>query len=146
MDALLRAIARAKRNHSLFAVMYIDIDNFKAINDRYGHGMGDFVICEVANRLTNVSRGVDLLARLGGDEFGILLEDIIDEEEIRAIAGRYINAFSEPLLLNDVEVVSKISIGVAMYPEHGTTSKQMLDRADKNLYIAKKQGKSKFVL
>ena len=146
LDALLRAIARAKRNQGILAVIYLDIDNFKEINDQWGHSMGDTVLCEITNRLTNFSRTIDLLARLGGDEFAILLEDIANLEEINAIATRYISAFSDPFMINGTKIFVTLSIGVALYPEHGETDKELLSHADKNMYIAKEQGKNQFVL
>lgn len=92
------------------------------------------------------SRTIDLLARLGGDEFGILLEDVINSEEIRAIATRYISAFSEPLNIDDDNIFITVSIGVAFYPEHGKTTQDILNHADKNMYLAKNKGKNQFVL
>ena len=117
-DALLRAMDRANRKHALIGIMYLDVDNFKDINDQFGHDFGDAVLCKVANVLKNASRSIDFLARLGGDEFGIVLEDIEDHSELRSIATRYIIAFSKPLLVNDRPIKTSISIGVALYPEH----------------------------
>jgi two-component system CheB/CheR fusion protein len=146
LEALLRAIGRAQRNQTIFAVMFLDIDNFKEINDKLGHNIGDEVLLEVTNRLTNFSRVIDLLARLGGDEFGILLEEITSKEEVNVIAARYISAFKEPVLVNDKRIVITISIGVALYPEHETTDLELLKHADRNMYLAKKKGKNQFVL
>ena len=137
---------RANRKHALIGIMYLDIDNFKDINDQFGHDFGDAVLYKVANVLKNASRSIDFLARLGGDEFGIVLEDIEDHSELRSIATRYIIAFSKPLLVNDRSIKTSISIGVALYPEHGTTDQDVLKHADKNLYLAKQQGKNQFVL
>jgi two-component system CheB/CheR fusion protein len=146
LDELFRAIERAKRNKSILAVMFLDIDNFKEINDNNGHAIGDAVLCAVTKKLTNFSRIVDFLARLGGDEFAILLEDIVDLEEIRSIASRYISAFTEPLNINGTPMLITLSIGIALYPEHGKSDKQILKYADKNMYIAKNRGKNQFVV
>ena len=145
-DALLRAIARANRKQGLLAVIYLDIDNFKKVNDQAGHDFGDAVLCEVATILKNASRAIDFLARLGGDEFGVLLEDIVDTEEVRNIATRYLSSFSEPLMVNNIKISLTVSIGIALYPEHGTTEQDILKHADKNMYLAKKRGKNQFVL
>ena len=146
MDGLLRAIGRAKRTQNIFALMFVDIDDFKEINDRWGHSVGDLVLFEFSNRLMKFSRTVDLVARLGGDEFGIILEDIGSSDEIRTIATRYISAYSEPLKIDGMEIVVQVSIGIALYPEHGKKDQSILTHADKNMYIAKKQGKNQFVL
>jgi diguanylate cyclase (GGDEF)-like protein/PAS domain S-box-containing protein len=145
-EAVFRAIARAKRNHSLFAVMFVDVDDFKGVNDQWGHSVGDGLLCEVTNRLTNLSRSIDLLARIGGDEFAILLEEVSTIDEVRTIAARYIAGFSEPMILNDTSLVVTISIGVALFPVHGKTVSEVLSHADKNMYRAKKAGKNQFVL
>lgn len=146
LDALVRAIERANRKQSVFAVMFLDIDDFKEINDKWGHNVGDAALCVFTKRIINYSRSIDFFARLGGDEFGILLEDIVDLDEIPAIAGRYVSAFSEPLRVNDIEILVTISIGVAFYPENGKTDQEILKYADNNMYIAKKRGKNQFVL
>ena len=145
-DSLQRAIARAKRKQCLLAVLYIDIDDFKKINDQYGHDFGDRVLCEVSNILKSASRTIDFLARLGGDEFGVILEDINDEEEIRNIASRYISSFSKQLMINDTQIMLTLSIGIGLFPEHGTTEQAILKHADKNLYLSKERGKNQFVL
>ena len=146
LDALVRAIERAKRNKSIFAVMFLDIDDFKKINDKLGHNIGDAALCAFTKKIINYSRSIDFFARLGGDEFGILLEDIVDQDEIPAIAGRYLSAFSEPLVINESEIFITISIGVAFYPEHGKTDQEILKHADNNMYLAKNRGKNQFVL
>lgn len=145
-DALLRAIARNQRTKTSFAVLYLDIDNFKDINDKWGHNFGDAVICEVANKLNNCSRVVDLLARLAGDEFAVLLEDISKKQDILDIAKRYLSPFSEPSVIDHKLVPVTISIGIALYPEHGTTAQEILQHADQAMYLAKKQGKNRIVL
>jgi len=145
-DALLRAIARNQRTKTPFAVLYLDIDNFKKINDKWGHSFGDAVICEVANKLNNCARAVDLLARLSGDEFAILLEDMSKRQDILDIAKRYLSAFSEPSVIDHTIVPVTISIGIALYPEHGATAQEILQHADQAMYLAKKQGKNQIVL
>lgn len=146
LDALFRAIERSQRNQSIMAVLYIDIDDFKEINDTLGHSVGDTVLREFTKRLLNVTRTVDLLARIGGDEFGVIVEDIVSEDEVHVIATRYISAFTEPLKVNDREVLASISIGVALYPKDGKTDQEILKHADRNMYAAKKLGKKRFVL
>ena len=104
------------------------------------------MLCEVANILKSTSRAIDFLARLGGDEFGILLEDVVDTAEVRNIATRYLSSFSESLSVNDIKIPLTVSIGIALYPEHGTTEQDILKHADKNMYLAKERGKNQFVL
>lgn len=145
-DALFRAIARSQRKQSIFAVMYLDIDNFKGFNDQWGHSFGDAVLCEVANKLITVSRTIDLVARLAGDEFAVLVEDIVEEQEILDIAHRYVSAFHEPVNINHTEVQITISIGIALYPTHAVTAPTILQHADHAMYLAKKQGKNQVVL
>ena len=111
--------------------MYLDIDDFKACNDQFGHDFGDAVLCHVANKLINASRTVDYIARLAGDEFGILLEDIASSQEILDIATRYLQAFNTPLLINNNSIQLTVSIGIALYPQHGETEHALLAHADK---------------
>lgn len=144
--ALTHAIERAKRNKAILAVMFIDIDDFKIINDTWGHTIGDAVLCEFTHRLAITARTVDLSARLGGDEFGVLLEDIKNTDELFAMTTRYLDAFKQPLIVNKLSIDIKISIGVAVYPQHGKTSQELLLQADKKMYLAKGQGKNQFVL
>lgn len=146
LEELLRAIDRAKRVHRKFAVMFIDIDNFKAINDEFGHTVGDKALVAFANKLIRLSRTIDIIARLGGDEFAILLEAIENKAEIEAIAGRYISACREALLIDDKSFVITISIGIAIYPDNGNNDLSLLKYADKTMYQAKQQGKNRFVL
>jgi diguanylate cyclase (GGDEF)-like protein len=145
-DALTRAIARCKRKQTSFAVFYVDIDNFKKINDLWNHSFGDKVLCEVAKKLQQSSRTIDFLARLGGDEFGILLEDHASQDEILAIADRYISIFSDPLLIDTTSLSVTLSIGIAFYPEHGDTYETLLHHVDQAMYRAKKLGKNQFSL
>ena len=145
-DALQRAIARAKRKQTRLAVMYLDIDDFKQINDQFGHDFGDAVLCEVTHTLKNASRTVDFLARLGGDEFGIILEDILNEAEVLEIAARYISSFTNQLSIQDQQIMLTISIGIAMFPAQGTSEQALLKYADNNLYLSKKRGKNQFTL
>ncbi len=146
IDATVHAIARAKRNQQQVAVIFVDLDNFKSINDTWGHHFGDEVLCRVTQILTSFLRVSDLLARMGGDEFAILLEDMTNSEELRAVAARVISAFTEPLLIEKIKVPVTISMGLALYPVHGKTERAILKHADHNMYLAKQQGKNQFVL
>jgi diguanylate cyclase (GGDEF)-like protein len=146
IDATEHAIARAKRNQQQVAVIFVDLDDFKSINDTWGHHFGDEVLCRVAQILTSFLRVSDLLARMGGDEFAILLEDITNPEELRAVAARVISAFTEPLLIETIKLPVTISMGLALYPVHGKTERAILKYADHNMYLAKQQGKNQFVL
>ncbi|OGT55191.1 MAG: hypothetical protein A3F17_08825 [Gammaproteobacteria bacterium RIFCSPHIGHO2_12_FULL_41_15] len=146
LTALPRALARAKRNQNILAILYVDLNNFKLINDTKGHSVGDGVLRETANRLLAISREVDLVARLGGDEFGILLEDISTLKEVHSIIKRYILAFSNPLKINRADLLVTFSIGVALYPGDGETPEALLQRADENMYAAKKKGENQYII
>ena len=146
LDMVHRALARCKRKNAFCAVLYIDIDDFKRINDEFGHHFGDLVLCELAKRLINISRSIDFPARLGGDEFGVLLEDISDANQALEIAKRYLQTCSSPFNINDIKINLSVSIGIALYPEHGDSDEKILKQADAAMYYAKKHGKNQIAL
>lgn len=124
-----------------FAVLYLDLDRFKGINDSLGHGIGDELLCQVANRLQEGLRGNDLLARIGGDEFVILLADV-DQAHARQIAERLCARLQDSWPLSSGALSTTSSVGVALYPFDGDSAHTLLRRADEALYAAKRAGRA----
>jgi len=130
-------IERSERNKSAFTLLYIDLDNFKVVNDTKGHAFGDKVLKETASRLSQLIRSADTVARIGGDEFIVILENTSDKADISRIAEALIKAVSEPCSIEGEEVKITCSIGVSIYPENGITTDTLLLNADKGMYKAK---------
>jgi two-component system cell cycle response regulator len=137
-DRLTHAIALAKRHTWMLAVMFLDLDRFKCINDTHGHAVGDGVLKEVANRLLQHTRDEDTVCRNGGDEFLYLLMNPQGSENIERIAGTLLKTIGQPIDMGDLQLVVKASIGIAVYPENGTTGEQLIRNADTAMYRAKK--------
>ncbi|MFA6051129.1 MAG: diguanylate cyclase, partial [Methylobacter sp.] len=135
----------ARREHKQFALLMLDLDRFKDVNDSFGHLAGDQLLQQVAERLTGRLRKVDTVARLGGDEFTVLLEDIAHPEDAARVAKEIIDDLSEPWLLPHCgEVKIGVSIGISLYPQHGDTPETLLQQADTALYLAKAQGRGRY--
>jgi diguanylate cyclase (GGDEF)-like protein len=133
--------ARSKRHgHELVAVMLMDLDHFKEINDTLGHHFGDLLLKEIGPRLSTVLREEDLLARLGGDEFGILLPNIPDAEIAIGIAERILEELEKPLSVESLQLDVSGSIGIAIYPQHSRDVEALIRRADVAMYSAKESG------
>ncbi len=149
-DRLKLALAYAKREKKMLAVMFIDLDQFKEINDLYGHEAGDKVLKQVAQRLVNCVRESDTVARMGGDEFVILLPIIEDESDALLVANKIVEAVVKPITITNSEsandtktdVYVSASIGVTIYPQHGKDEKLLVINADMAMYQAKKSGKN----
>lgn len=129
-----------------FSLIFLDLDRFKTINDTFGHSIGDLLLQKVSQRLAKILRPIDAVCRLGGDEFTIVLDNIIDEDEIKCITQRIINQFSTPIKLNGHEAYITVSVGVASYPIHGLDSEVIIQCADMAMYCAKKQGENQAVI
>lgn len=140
-DRLNLAIAHAKRNTQNLAVMFLDLDRFKVVNDTLGHAMGDRLLQSVSMRLENCLREGDTLSRFGGDEFTLLLPEISSKEDARKIARKVINVLKEPFILGEHEVFVGVSVGIAMYPEAGSNMEQLIQNADIAMYHVKGRGK-----
>lgn len=139
------ALLRARRDGSQLALLLIDLDRFKDVNDSFGHLMGDALLCQVAERLTQRLRNADTVSRLGGDEFTVLLENIDDPSEAARLAADLIHLLSEPFHLpNDNEVVVGATIGIALFPDHGVHEEALLQGADAALYQAKSEGRGRY--
>ena len=137
-----QAIKHANRNKQRLALLFVDLDNFKTINDSLGHDTGDDVLRQVAQRLTEVLRDSDILARQGGDEFIVTLSDINDLEDVTATANKILNALIAPLTSKDVELSISCSIGIALYPSDGNDYETLLRLSDIAVYHAKELGRN----
>jgi diguanylate cyclase (GGDEF)-like protein len=129
-----------------FAVLLIDLDGFKAINDSLGHAAGDLVLQESAKRLREVLREGDIVGRLAGDEFVAISDDASLSDEVRLLADQIVKTLARPFVLNEVLVRIGASVGISQYPEHGETGPQLLICADRALYAVKRSGKSAFAV
>ena len=136
-ETLQRASARAARDGHPFGVVYIDLDDFKQVNDRHGHHVGDLLLQEVADRIGSVVRASDCAARFGGDEFVILVDDR-QECGVHRLAERLHEAFAAPFMAGSHTLAMSASIGVAFYPRHGRQGINLLQSADKAMYAAKR--------
>lgn len=141
-DRLEMSLAQAQRSQSLLAVLFLDFDHFKAINDNLGHDVGDQVLKEVGVRLKKCLRNQDTVARLGGDEFILLLPEIHSPLDAKNLANKLLHVIRKPLQVREHELNITLSVGIALYPRDGETSTELLRNADEALYLAKNQGKN----
>jgi diguanylate cyclase (GGDEF)-like protein len=140
LERINQEISRASRSHQRFAMFFIDLDNFKNVNDSLGHAVGDELLVATGARVQAILRDADTVARLGGDEFLILAPDVSDEVQVEEIAERLIRAVSQPLELNGRRVVARCSIGIALYPDNGDSVEMLMANADNAMYQAKSMG------
>jgi diguanylate cyclase (GGDEF)-like protein len=138
------AMETARRRQLQFALLFIDLDRFKIINDSLGHEAGDALLAEIATRLRRNLRSSDIVARLGGDEFVVILEHTADRGAIEEIARQLLAAVGEPVRLSGHECHATASIGVAMFPDHGSSVHTLTKNADMAMYLAKEDGKNNF--
>jgi len=144
-DRISQAIKLAKREHKMVAVMTIDMDDFKKINDKYGHGEGDRLLVEIASRMKDSIRGSDTITRYGGDEFLLLsIPEIAAQENVEIMARRLLEKVCQPFEIGGEVVYPTFSIGIALYPKNGTTVKELITNSDKAAYIAKDLGKNRY--
>jgi diguanylate cyclase (GGDEF)-like protein len=139
-DRLNQALARAERNNQSMALMFLDLDHFKSINDTLGHDAGDQLLEEVAKRLKSCVRKTDTVARIGGDEFTVILEGIASNQDPIIVAQKMIDKLSTPFIVAGQEVFSGISVGITVYPDDGETARELLKYADRAMYRAKDLG------
>lgn len=141
IDRLSVVIQSAKRSGSVFALLMVDLNCFKAINDTYGHSAGDMALVEVAKRLKSSVRESDTVARIGGDEFVFILESITSVNDIKAMTDKIAGAITQPIMLRNGESVNVgISVGAAFYPQHGSDPERLINAADQAMYESKKSG------
>lgn len=139
-----QALAKAKRTRGKLAVMFLDLDRFKLINDTMGHSLGDLLLNVVAERIRETLREGDTLARQGGDEFLVLLPEICHEQDVVAVSDRILEVFSQPLILDGNEVYMSTSIGISLYPVDGSDIETLVKQADTAMYYAKEQGRNNY--
>jgi diguanylate cyclase (GGDEF)-like protein/PAS domain S-box-containing protein len=144
LDRLHQALATARRQHTKVAVMFLDLDRFKAINDTHGHQAGDIVLKEVAARLTRCVRGVDTVSRQGGDEFVVILADIGGADQAAHVAGSVMHAVSQAMKVGEHEITLSASIGISICPSDGDDVDTLLKHADVAMYHAKQSGRNAF--
>ena len=142
-ETLELALERARRDRSIVAVLFLDLDNFKQVNDTFGHHAGDLLLTEVAQRLRDSTRGTDLVARQGGDEFLILLADLETTgatATLSTLAGRIQHSLAEPFRLYGVDLAPSASIGISQFPNDAYDAETLLKNADIVMYRAKREG------
>ncbi len=145
-DRLTVALAHARRMRSLVAVMFLDLDRFKEVNDTLGHSFGDEMLKEVATRLQQSLREEDSIARMGGDEFTVLLADLGSSDDVASIAQKLIDAVALPMCIEEREIFITTSIGIALFPSDGDTAELLLKNADHAMYRAKDAGRGSLQL
>jgi diguanylate cyclase (GGDEF)-like protein len=133
-----KRVEQARGDASIFGLIYIDLDDFKQVNDDYGHHVGDLYLQEIAARMKRQLRPVDMLARLGGDEFAILVPDAHSRRIVEEIAMRLVSCFHSPVVIDEHSFEGSASIGIAVYPEDGATSDELLKAADAAMYEKKR--------
>jgi diguanylate cyclase (GGDEF)-like protein len=144
LDRLEREIAHAERDGGIFAVLVVDLDRFKVINDTLGHGPGDELLIEIARRLSNAVRSADTVARTGGDEFLLLIKGIRAPADAALIASSIVSELDRPVSIGGVEVQTSASIGISVYPADGSDSDSLVAHADEAMYFAKRRGRNGF--
>lgn len=140
-DRIEQAIEKAKRKQESFAVMFLDLDGFKSVNDAYGHQAGDALLADVATRVRGLLRSQDTLSRLGGDEF-VLVAPSSDPDDAAVVAQRLLDAVALPIRTQGIDVQVTASIGIAMYPSDGTTERDLMAHADAAMYHTKDNGRN----
>lgn len=143
-DRLNMALRRAKRTQKIVAVIVLDLDHFKDVNDRWGHAAGDLLLKEVANRLADQVRDTDTVARPGGDEFSVALSSLTSIEDARQIVEKIEASFYQPFHLDSIDVYVTASMGIALYPDHGDDLDILIKKADKAMYEAKILGRNRY--
>ncbi len=144
LDRLKQACLEAKRKNELVFLLFLDLDDFKKINDSLGHGIGDLLLIKAANRLRNVVSTVDTVGRLGGDEFIIILSGFKDEKEAHPIVENLLKQFRDMFIINNREMMLTTSVGIAIYPTDANNSSELLRNADSAMYDAKAHGRNTF--
>lgn len=145
-DRLKEEIKKATRSKTKFALMFIDLDGFKEVNDKYGHKTGDNLLIQVVQRVSQCIRACDTFSRLGGDEFTIILTELNSVEDIEFIATKVLAVINKPFQLGVNKAIISASIGVSVFPEHTKESDTLISLADTAMYTAKTQGKNRWII
>ncbi len=145
LDRLTQTVLSAKRYQETFALLYLDLDGFKAVNDTYGHAVGDEVLKVASRRFERLMRTSDTVARLGGDEFVILAPKLASPFDAGDLASRVVKSMHRPIVVNGVEHPLSISVGISVFPHDGLEAGTLIDSADRALYAAKAKGKDTYV-
>ncbi len=145
-DRLELAIHEARRTGNKFALLFLDLDKFKPINDNLGHDIGDLVLKNVAARLHNLVRAGDTVARMGGDEFTVILNTLHCAEDAVKIAEKIIERLAVPYTFGSISCHLGVSIGITLFPDHGSVGEQLINRADQAMYLAKNRGRKTYCL
>ncbi len=143
-DRLSQAIAKSKRSKKELALLFIDLDHFKEINDSLGHDIGDKVLIEVASRFKNSLRAEDTISRLGGDEFTVIIENLESRASASMLAQKLIDNIQRPIVVEQHNLFVTCSIGISIYPENANEDKSLINTADDAMYKAKEDGKNRF--
>ena len=141
-DRMAQALARVRRNGGRLAILFVDLDKFKPINDKYGHKVGDAVLVEVAKRMLDSVRNSDTVARIGGDEFAVIAEDISRPAEAAKIAAKIVSHLSTPIVAQGQTCLIGASVGVALFPDDGLDLDEVVKAADLAMYRVKKAGRN----
>lgn len=141
-DRLSHALVKAQRSNREVALLFVDVDRFKSVNDSLGHGVGDRVLRSMAKRLMRCVRKADTVARLGGDEFTVILDELDDIETVLSVCERILATTAEPMVLSENEITLTCSIGIALYPNDGSDAETLLQNADTAMYRAKRTGRN----
>jgi diguanylate cyclase (GGDEF)-like protein len=144
-DRFAMAMADSKRNDKKTAVIILDLDHFKNVNDNFGHDVGDDLLKEVSGRLTSILRQTDTVCRIGGDEFALLISDASAREMIEEVAQRILAAIGKPFSLHGVKAWISASLGIAFYPEDGENLETLIKHADIAMYEVKKVGRNNYL-
>ena len=145
-DRLEHAVSIALRKQTSVALMFLDLDKFKSVNDTYGHLVGDALLSAVGERLTECIRESDTVARIGGDEFMVLLEEVTSDDDAKIVAEKIISAINKPFLIGARKVTTSTSIGIDVYPGDACNTETLMKNADKAMYEAKSSGRNNYQL
>lgn len=143
-EGIAQCIARARRTRTRFALLFVDLDHFKEVNDTKGHNVGDDLLQAVAKRLRQCVREEDMVARMGGDEFVVLMTDMELREDAAILAQKILNVAVEPVIVGDFELFWQASVGISTFPDDGHDAMTLLKAADSALYLAKEEGRNRF--
>jgi diguanylate cyclase (GGDEF)-like protein len=142
-DRLDQALKKVRRQKNHMALLYLDLDRFKEINDDYGHDAGDVLLIEIANRLRHAVRDSDVISRIGGDEFNLILHDLGCEQDAISVAEKVLESVNQPIDIGVKEVTISASIGITLAPDDGVDAKELIKNADVAMYQSKQLGRNR---